>query len=62
MNEKCKNPWKPNCEETDIKLYIQIKGEDLPICKTCWDKIAASNHEWGTPTKTNDTAGNLIAE
>ena len=50
--EHCKNPWKPNCNSEDIKLYIQIKAENLPVCKTCWLQLAESDHEWGPDTQT----------
>lgn len=49
----CKNPWKrgDKCGSTDIVLSIQlkIKGEveNFPICRSCWEKIANSNKEWG---------------
>jgi hypothetical protein len=44
--EHCKNPWKDVCKGEDIKLYIQIKGENLPICQQCWSKIADQEEEW----------------
>jgi hypothetical protein len=31
--EHCKNPWKDTCKSENIKLYIQVKGENLPICQ-----------------------------
>ncbi len=52
MTDKCKNPWKQNCESEDIKLYIQINGNNLPICKECWPKIADSDKEWGPDIQT----------
>jgi hypothetical protein len=61
MIEKCKNPWKKDCEETDIQLYIQIKKEPLPICHSCWLKIADSKKEWGPTTTPIDTTGNLVS-
>jgi len=45
--EKCQNPWNKNCKKTNIVLGILYKGEELPICASCWDKIAVSAHEWG---------------
>ena len=45
--ETCKNPWKENCNNTDIELYIQYKGEKLPICRECWTDLAESDYEWG---------------
>jgi len=44
--EHCKNPWKDVCNSEDIKLYIQIKGENLPICQQCWSKIADQEEGW----------------
>jgi hypothetical protein len=45
--ENCKNPWKNNCQSENIKLYILVKGEKLPICKHCWSGIAEQKLEWG---------------
>jgi hypothetical protein len=45
--EHCKNPWKNNCKSENIKLYIQFKGEKLPICKQCWNRIADDEVNWG---------------
>jgi hypothetical protein len=44
--EHCKNPWIDACKSENIKLYIQIKGEKLPICQQCWNKIADQEQEW----------------
>ena len=44
--EQCKNPWKNNCNSENIKLYLQIKGEKLPICHKCWSKIATQEEDW----------------
>jgi hypothetical protein len=44
--EHCKNPWKEECKSENIKLYIQLKGENLPICQQCWTKIAEQEEEW----------------
>jgi hypothetical protein len=44
--EQCKNPWKEACHSEDIKLYIQLKGENLPICQQCWVKIADNEQDW----------------
>lgn len=44
--ERCRNPWRKDCKENDIEVYIHIKGEKLPICRTCWDKIADKDLEW----------------
>ena len=63
MTEKCKNPWKEDCVETDIQLYILINKESLPICRLCWNKIADSQKEWGTPTpQQTNTTENMIAQ
>jgi len=44
--ERCRNPWHENCKNGDIEVYIQIRGERLPICRRCWSKIAANDTEW----------------
>jgi len=44
--EHCKNPWRDTCNSENIKLYIQVKGENLPICQQCWSKIAEQDEEW----------------
>jgi hypothetical protein len=44
--EHCKNPWKEACKSKNIKLYIQVKGENLPICQQCWSKIADQEEVW----------------
>jgi len=44
--EHCKNPWKNECKSENIKLYIQVKGEKLPICQQCWNRIADQEQEW----------------
>jgi hypothetical protein len=44
--EHCKNPWKEACTSENIKLYIQVKGENLPICQQCWSKIANQEEVW----------------
>jgi hypothetical protein len=43
--ENCKNPWKDECKSENIKLYIQVKGENLPICGKCWIDISDQS-EW----------------
>lgn len=53
---KCRNPWKHGDhnekeDATDIKLFITYKDENLPICQSCWLKIADSDHEWGDSPK-----------
>jgi hypothetical protein len=44
--EHCKNPWESHCDREDIKLYIQLNGEKLPICEECWGHIADQDVEW----------------
>jgi hypothetical protein len=44
--EHCKNPWKHVCVSEDIKLYIQVRGENLPICQQCWGQIADQDEVW----------------
>lgn len=44
--EHCRNPWSEHCDNEHIKLYIQFKGEIIPICDNCWDKIADQDKEW----------------
>ena len=43
--EHCKNPWKNTCHSENIKLYITLKGEKLPICHKCWTSLA-DEEEW----------------
>jgi hypothetical protein len=43
--EHCKNPLKEACKSEDIKLYIEMNGQKLPICQQCWNKIA-DLEEW----------------
>ncbi|MCW4010538.1 MAG: hypothetical protein NWF05_07960 [Candidatus Bathyarchaeota archaeon] len=44
--EQCQNPWKNTCHSENIKLYIQVKGEKLPICQQCWINLADKGVEW----------------
>lgn len=47
--EICKNPFrKDKCGSTDICLYIEYKGDKIPICKKCWELLGESDHEWGS--------------
>jgi hypothetical protein len=46
MMEHCKNPWKSSCKSGNIQLYIEFKGEKLPICKRCWSHIADKELNW----------------
>jgi hypothetical protein len=47
MMEHCRNPWKNSCKSENIKLYIELKGEKLPICKRCWSHLADKEICWG---------------
>jgi len=44
----CMNPWKPNCERTDIELSIYYNGRFIPICRECWKEISEKDMEWST--------------
>lgn len=44
--EVCRNPWDRECKESDIEVYIELKGEKLPICRKCWDRLANEDMEW----------------
>ena len=44
--ERCQNPWNGRCRSTDIELYIYYKGKRLPICRSCWGRMAGLNIEW----------------
>lgn len=44
----CMNPWKPNCERTDIELSIYYNGRFVPICRECWKEISEKDMEWST--------------
>ncbi|MEA2089283.1 MAG: hypothetical protein U9O89_00775 [Thermoproteota archaeon] len=44
--ERCRNPWKSECKNTDIELYILYKDERRPICRGCWAKIAEKELQW----------------
>jgi hypothetical protein len=46
-NENCANPWNGECRSTDIVLYILFEGDNLPICRDCWNEIAETDIEWG---------------
>jgi len=47
INEQCCNPIKPDCNNRDIVVYIQIASERLPVCRQCWENLAETNIEWG---------------
>ncbi|MBS7616343.1 hypothetical protein KEJ45_04010 [Candidatus Bathyarchaeota archaeon] len=44
--ERCKNPWNKECKNENITVYIVVKGDKIPICKSCWNKIAEKDLEW----------------
>jgi len=44
--ERCKNPYKHKCSSENIKLYILLKGEKLPICRQCWSSLAEQEGDW----------------
>jgi len=44
--ESCKNPWNGKCKNKDIQVYILYKGQQRPICRECWSKIAETDKEW----------------
>lgn len=44
--EHCRNPWHDECPNSDIEVYIEWKGEKLPICRRCWGRIADEDREW----------------
>jgi hypothetical protein len=44
--EKCQNPWKDGCRNTDIEVYIMHEKQQLPICTHCWRRIANEDYEW----------------
>jgi len=48
--DRCRNPWK-KCDRHDIVVFIDYKGDELPICERCWAEIAVSDHEWGNDPK-----------
>ncbi len=44
--EKCQNPWKRECRNTNIEVYIIHEEQQLPICIGCWHRIADEDYEW----------------
>lgn len=46
--ERCRNPWNGTCGSTDIAVYIQYRGERLPLCERCWAEISEKDIEWGS--------------
>jgi hypothetical protein len=47
QREQCANPWNGKCGSTDITVYISLNEDYLPICRSCWNKIADKDFEWG---------------
>jgi hypothetical protein len=46
ISEHCQNPWDPDCQSSNIELYLLYKNKKIPICKSCWLKIADSRKKW----------------
>jgi hypothetical protein len=46
--EYCRNPWNPNCENSDVEVYILLKGTKIPLCRKCWLAIVEAEVEWHT--------------
>jgi len=42
----CRNPWKKNCSNTDIEVFIYYGEEYIPICSDCWRKLAEKDLSW----------------
>jgi hypothetical protein len=40
------SPLNPNCNSTEIAVYMYFGGRKLPICWGCWREIAGSDLEW----------------
>jgi ribosome-binding protein aMBF1 (putative translation factor) len=49
----CMNPWKKDCQNTDVAVFIQYEGQSLPICSSCWDNLGESNRQWSSDGKPN---------
>ncbi|MDR1993616.1 MAG: hypothetical protein LBQ98_09055 [Nitrososphaerota archaeon] len=45
MTERCQNPLKPECNNQNIALYLQVNQEKLAICQQCWHEIAEATTE-----------------
>jgi len=45
-DEKCLNPFKPKCRNTEIAVYIEVNGSGkIPVCRECWEFLA-ENAVW----------------
>jgi hypothetical protein len=44
--ERCMNPWREKCLNSDIALYIMYSDQRFPICQKCWKGISEMNFEW----------------
>ena len=58
MSLKCANPFF-DCINSDSELKIVVdvcvKGENYSLCKECWGKIAESENDQWTATRTKQT-------
>jgi len=45
IQRTCQNPWNGACDNVDITVYIHYEGEQRPICRSCWRKIAHNGVE-----------------
>lgn len=52
VQEKCTNPFRrKRCGNTNIKLYIVIKGVTYNICEECWTILSEGklkDKEWSS--------------
>jgi hypothetical protein len=44
--ECCRNPWNPDCGDSDVAIYIVLQSKKYPICRNCWLTISESYLEW----------------
>lgn len=61
MPESCQNPFFSctSSEPTKIALDILYKGQRLPLCKDCWQKLADTDAQWHWPEPPNLKAKDL---
>ncbi len=38
--EECQNPWNKLCHSQNIKLYVKQGEQEIPICRSCWERLA----------------------
>ncbi|MDR0460882.1 MAG: hypothetical protein LBH62_05545 [Nitrososphaerota archaeon] len=64
MMEQCKNPLKPQCNNEDIVVYLQIDQEKRPICQQCWNQLAETAIDWNPENLRDEETNNnkLIQE